>query len=176
MPKGWAKIRCRRAVKRRLETRRISSFNFAGTIQFPESAAKERLDIFLLFSTKQSFFSPYIYIYIYIKLRDCCPQSCSLSGSRQKWPGWPEARRNGLATSNVVRRTRGQWAVLSPTPRGLFFILSSNERYPRSPTIFVSPSVSATPSRGRCSSFSPNLSVFVLKLDYRWGFLFPQFF
>lgn len=60
---GRAKIRCHRAVKRRLETRRISSFNFAGTIQFPGSAAKKRLDISLLFFTKPSaFFSPYIHV------------------------------------------------------------------------------------------------------------------
>lgn len=58
MLRGWDKIRRREAAKRRLETRRISSFNFAATIQFPGPAAKERLDISLLFFDLAILFLP----------------------------------------------------------------------------------------------------------------------
>lgn len=83
MPKDRAKIRCRRAVKRRLETRRISSFNFAGTIQFPGSAVKERLDISLLFFLPSSPLSSlHIYIYIYIKSSVIAARNPALFGAR----------------------------------------------------------------------------------------------
>lgn len=146
--RDWDKIRRREAAKRRLETRRISSFNFAATIQFPEPAAKERLDISLLFFGLAILFLPSV------QPCDCCSQSLpsSLSGTS----GQAGPKRGEMVLPRVTQL--GECVANEPfCPRPLTayfsFFLQTNSalRFPPS-SLFLFP-FPRSPSCGRCSSF-----------------------
>lgn len=125
----------RNVTKQQRNSRRISSFNLADHYSISRISRLRNVEISLLFLYPRVFF---LFSFFLSKFPFSIPPPPPRSDStplcrdfRPQFRSRVDSKREEMAASNVVRRTRGQWAISTP----LYFSFSPPSEH-RPPALF----------------------------------------